>query len=904
MRKIWIIIFITIPLFLQSQAGILSFLETNFYTPYLITAQALYDQENYDSALLFYTIPYGISTGNWQHNSDGGNCEEQDHCIKRSLWSLINLRLGQIYYYKGNYSMSELYLLISENSIHNPKKFTLDKELNYYLGLLNNKIYKYEEGLLFFFKSLNQYKKEFGDSSYFVGIILCDIGSIYYNLLNYDKSLEYYLSSMKVLSIQPEKNFSKLSLIANNMGSIYYRLENFHKAISYYNEAISMQERTTPDYYNLSMYYNNVGGIYLSLNNYELSEKYYKKSLSLRLKHVNNLLLLAQSYNQIAVLYLVMGSNQLSLSYVQEAINVNTLQPSSASQYPNPSSNEVLDYWLYGISLYFKTIILNNLSIEIHEESVRCQKLSLSTLKTLLSHFDYVYANHVSESNYIHFLEFNREVLNMAIDLFYASGNISKYQSFDLIERGKSIILFQSIIESKAKEFVGIPQELLEKEKSHKQKINQYELEINIAQHANLDRNNSSDFYNLILSRNREVNSLDSLKEIYQKNFPKYYNLKYSYTGPSIQQIQSKIPDSSALIEYYISDSMLYIAVITNNCFEFYTQFNTELIQTIKDHTRSIKFHDMDQVNISGKLLFKMLIAPIANKLIDIKTITIIPDAELSMLPFETIISLDGGDNLKPRYLIHNYNISYHFSSSLWMQAKGYSGNLTQSFASNGEFLGYAPVFASNQDSKMAYSSNISPLPFTEVELEAIEELYVAKGAKTRTFLNTNATKQSFIEESAKYNIIHLATHGIYNDDNPELSGIAFYNDEEHLNNAYPNQHLSRFDILYVNDTYNLSINADLVVISACMSGVGKKILGEGYMTLYRGFFYAGANNILFSLWNVSDKTASLFMITFYRFIMSGKTYSDALQLTKSYFLENENTSLPIYWSGFLLLGG
>ena len=106
-----------------------------------------------------------------------------------------------------------------------------------------------------------------------------------------------------------------------------------------------------------------------------------------------------------------------------------------------------------------------------------------------------------------------------------------------------------------------------------------------------------------------------------------------------------------------------------------------------------------------------------------------------------------------------------------------------------------------------------------------------------------------------------------------------------------------------VDKIYNLNLNADLVVLSSCESGYGEIVRGEGMMALTRGFIYAGAGNLVTSLWRVLDKDTGVLMKYMYADILSGKTYSESIRNAKLKMIKNQDTAFPLYWSGFVLLG-
>ena len=109
--------------------------------------------------------------------------------------------------------------------------------------------------------------------------------------------------------------------------------------------------------------------------------------------------------------------------------------------------------------------------------------------------------------------------------------------------------------------------------------------------------------------------------------------------------------------------------------------------------------------------------------------------------------------------------------------------------------------------------------------------------------------------------------------------------------------------ILFAGEMYNLDLNADLVVLSACETGLGKIVNGEGIMSMTRGFIYSGTPNILFSLWKVGDKNTYELMVNFYAEVIKGESYSKSLRRAKLKLIENEATAFPANWAGFTLVG-
>ena len=109
--------------------------------------------------------------------------------------------------------------------------------------------------------------------------------------------------------------------------------------------------------------------------------------------------------------------------------------------------------------------------------------------------------------------------------------------------------------------------------------------------------------------------------------------------------------------------------------------------------------------------------------------------------------------------------------------------------------------------------------------------------------------------------------------------------------------------ILFAGETYNLMLNADMVVLSACESGMGTLMKGEGMMELSRGFLFAGVPNIVYSLWKIGDFNTSQLMADFYKYVLQKNNYAHALRLAKLNLIKSEATAFPKFWSSFELVG-
>jgi CHAT domain-containing protein len=192
-------------------------------------------------------------------------------------------------------------------------------------------------------------------------------------------------------------------------------------------------------------------------------------------------------------------------------------------------------------------------------------------------------------------------------------------------------------------------------------------------------------------------------------------------------------------------------------------------------------------------------------------------------------------------------------------------------------------------------AARISRLPSTLSEAKAIGDLVPSTEVVTTT--GFDATKQKFITKYVgQHRIVHIATHGLLNVDHPNLSGLVF--------SLLDEGGRSVDGFLRLHDVYNLDLPADLVVLSACRTGLGKDIRGEGVISLSSGFMYAGAKTVISSLWKVDDTATAEFMGHFYRGLLKDQQPpAVALRYAKLEMQKDDRWRAPFYWAGFVLEG-
>jgi len=198
----------------------------------------------------------------------------------------------------------------------------------------------------------------------------------------------------------------------------------------------------------------------------------------------------------------------------------------------------------------------------------------------------------------------------------------------------------------------------------------------------------------------------------------------------------------------------------------------------------------------------------------------------------------------------------------------------------------------SAEESGVLYFDRLS---FSRREADAVAAL--AGDAGARTFLDFEASLETVTSPNlADYRIVHFATHGLVNSQHAELSGLVF--------SLVDRQGRPQNGFLQAKEIYNLKLGADLVVLSACQTALGKEIKGEGLVGLTRGFMYAGVPSVVATLWRVSDRATAELMQTFYRGMLTdGLRPAAALRAAQDAVRAQSRWSAPYYWAGFVLQG-
>lgn len=390
----------------------------------------------------------------------------------------------------------------------------------------------------------------------------------------------------------------------------------------------------------------------------------------------------------------------------------------------------------------------------------------------------------------------------------------------------------------------------------------------------------------LALQKERFVSNFGQSRDVEKIRLPKLANINK-------RSVNSGIDANEMVLDYFTTPEYFCQFIITNEGISYKSRpYSREIEDHINSLYRGIKTGDNTLVATSSETLYNKLMIdlPARNA-----KLTVIPDGSLYLVPFEVLY--DGHSSL-----IESTAITYRYASHLFANNKRDMNPGQQDIAmfapvfDNPE-LAYAPVATHREEiagDTTSFRSGrpdvLKDIPYSEMEVAEIQRLFSNQDITRRLFFRENSSESAFKSEAGKSTILHVATHGYADMENPGNSGLFFSPDDE------------EDGFLFMNEIFDLELNADLVVLSACKTGAGEIHKGEGVMALPRGFIHAGVPNVLASMWKVHDERTKELMVTFYEYLLSGNTYHEALRKAKLQCIEDG--FLPVDWAGFLMVEG
>lgn len=789
---------------------------------------------------------------------------------------------------------------------------------------------EYDSTIFYQQKNLSILKTLIQPDQFKLGTAYSNLGLSYWQNGNLYLAKDYTLEGMNFL-YQSDSTHVNIASGYSNIGSIYTSLDDYHQSIFYFKKALDFYEKNknpnsqtakSNDIY--AKIFNNLGGSFYYIKEYDSALYYEDKALALKVKlYGKNHSLVASTNSILGSIYEKKKMYPIALFHFMEALRIGknnlTANHPELTAYYNLLSDHFMNNKDYSKALlYADTAITINYQVHMNNidainlSNIKSKKEFLQSLinkayilkKTnrienaislyseIVNYYDSL-AFASSEFKEKHFFrESSRSVSNNLMEL-YLTDDESKDTSrkiFNLSEKNKSTLLRLSIKEKQLKNSFS-SEGVIQNEKKLNNDLTNYQSQLlNEAEKEGRNNQLISEIKSKIFTTKRNLDK--SIVDL-EKRHPKYYNLKHNTSTASLDEVQNKIlSQNQTLIEYFIGDSAIYAILIDKDSYQMKTLVkNDSLTDIISSLPNYLKNEDFENYSQKAHQLYQQLIAPLE---LENKNLIIVPDGILWHLNFDVLLGElpEGNDFRTLDYLIRKHNISYAYSATLLLQ----DSNPRRKDKPQNECLAFS--YASSSDTisgdylamRSFRNADKKTLPGTQKEVKAIAGILQGD-----YYFGSFASERNFKENAKDYNILHLALHGETDDIDPMNSRLIFSQNKDSTEDNY----------LYAFELYNIELNADLAVLSACNTGDGKIEKGEGIISLGRAFSYAGCKSLLISQWELLDATTPQIMKVFYDNLQNGYSKSESLRKAKLKYLEDSDnpSANPYYWASLIQLG-
>lgn len=732
-----------------------------------------------------------------------------------------------------------------------------------------------------------------------------------------DSAIIYYQKSLG-LSRQLGNPYD-ITQTLENIGSLYERSGHFENALAYYNEALAInREINRPVSTAESLL--RIARVAIQNNDPDNALAFYLEALD-KLEETENLRLLASVYIDLANLETDKKNYQDAKDYISKALKIAVEKGFKSRQMRAQNSlgnlYEMQNDLDASLAAYRK-------GYQLASDHTITGKISPTiNLAKAYNKVDSDSAFVLAEEAFLLIDSVRTNVAGLAFRSGFFSQHAGFYnevaswhitqkddpeKAFKLIEAAKARVLMDELAEARENKLGSLDESTLIKKQQKAKQIDRLYNQIS-ATESPTEKNALRDEL-----KDLEFEYHSFLNQIHESNV----NLKdFKYPQPvTLEEAQSMLDPESAILEYAFTEEGLIRLFITRNTISG-SVLDPENSQTANqyfiEHIRAFREAITNSVSINeikklGSDLHKKLIPGLElNNNSKITNLLIIPGGTLTFLPFESLSNNN-------RYLIEDYHIKYLPSASIYSFIN--NPHRTTSFellALAGSGFEGGNGFTTRSSSQASFAS----LPSTLLEVDSISVNFTT----SKTLKNDDVTEANLkSHDLSDYRFIHFATHAEVNESTPSQSGLllskktdveSLFGEDGYLNSR---------------EISGLNLNADLVTLSACNTGMGKIVTGEGLLGLQRSFLSAGASSVMVSLWSVFDRSTSVFMSTFYKQMLAHEQEDyglwsqtldwfgmyehplfdykvKALRDAKLSMIDHPYYDHPIYWAPFILIG-
>jgi CHAT domain-containing protein/tetratricopeptide (TPR) repeat protein len=773
---------------------------------------------------------------------------------------------------------------------------------------------------------------------------LNNIGKLYNDSGDFQRALDYYLQSLPLFD-RPNQR----AITLNNIGVSYSGLGEFEKAIDYLQQAVTIL-RAGNDKNAESYTLSNIGHAYKGLENYQEALNYFEQARAIQQK-TGNRAQEAETLDLTGAVYSQMGQPEKALALHQQALEIQRATQNirrEAISLTNlghvynllGQSQKALEQFEQSLSILRSIGDLNSAARALEGRARAEQRLgdlvaSRKSIEESLSMIETVRAQSGSQQLRASYLASREKAYEFYVDLLMQldaqdTGTDYAAEALKASERGRARSFMELLNEAHVDIREGVNANLTKRERELSQLLNakaQREIQLTAR------RGSQQEIDTLRKEISVQEDEYQQVQAAIRKASPAYAAL----TQPQpleLKEIQQQLDPNTLLLEYSLGDERSYLWVVARDSLKTYqlpkraeiqsiakqvydsltARSVSKSIETLRQRQQRIAQAD-EQFQQSATQLSNMILGPAATAL-GKKRIVIVADGVLQYIPFAALPNPKS--TVAEPLVVQHELVTLPSASSLAIQRRNLANRkpAPQMLAVLAD-----PVFTT-RDPRLAKTRSpvrqeaaaaagdtrriehptepmgqlsIRRLPFTRQEADQI--LAVAPAPTNLKAVDFRANRTlAMSDELSKFRYVHFATHGYLDSARPDLSAIVL--------SLVDQQGNPQDGFLRSHDIFNLKLPAELIVLSACETGLGKDVRGEGLVGLTRGFMYAGARRVIVSLWNVNDKaTASLMKRVYAGILKTNKTPAASLRAAQIEMWRQKHWQSPYYWAAFVMQG-
>ena len=748
----------------------------------------------------------------------------------------------------------------------------------------------YPTAKYYFNRELVIRKKFFREGHHEMGDVINNLGTIYYKQNQLEKTLEHFEQAQAIWEAYWGSGYPYLGIGYSNIGSVQRRLKKYEKSLESYDNAIAVFKKHGDRFISkIATVTGRKGAVYAEKNAYKQGIKLYNEGIDILMKGEGN--------NQYDLGYLEKGLANLYYRKGDFVEAMDHLNLGQSALVPSLIEGQEFSQVDFDSLIVDRFMLLEILKMRYKVELAMTKKeKAANTLELIIAFIDFISKEAYNASSRRSFINSTSDTFEDAIEeaneAFLKTGDTQKlYKAFEYAERTRAVKLRESLEESQHLKSEYVPDSILKQYQQYKLLAGQYKRIIEEAKASGKTYGLDKDITRMYSYQDKS----DSMQQVIRLQFPIYFQTDSLEGKTEDYSLKEPLTTDEAILEYFIGDNSLFLFVLTSDTIALYKQ-SIKDSATFKKNLSDFSKFIATAITLDTALLnqswrwYMQLVAP-AQPLLTNKSLRIVPDEGLYFLPFELLVSKrcqslpENRDDIP--FLVKKHVISYAYAASLETGRAQTNGK----YRHNNRTLALAPYARLVTNQTFASSrADTTPLPFSKMELVRIEENYPCDA-----YLNQDAHKQLLLEKAGDYQIIHISSHGEANSGQPLSSKIYLP--------SGPDSSM-KMD-LYGYEIFSLPLNAEMVVLSACETGLGHLQKGEGLMSLGRAFAAVGVSSQVASLWIIDDQSTAEIMGFFYKNLADGMARGKALQQAKLSYLKvaSADRAHPALWAGMVIYG-